>query len=111
MIVSNTLNLKEILKIYLIEQNIYPNHQHEWKSITVIYHAMSLTTTSMALDKCRESKGLKRFTDKKRQKNNNTFIKVINFSSCAIYLCTWWVLYKVPYLSNNKSGTHPVLEM
>ena len=29
MIVSNTLNLKEILKIYLIEQNIYPNHQHE----------------------------------------------------------------------------------
>ena len=31
--VSNTLNVKEILKIYLIEQNIYimyPNHQEEW---------------------------------------------------------------------------------
>jgi hypothetical protein len=30
--VSNTLNVKEILKIYLIEQNIYimyPNHQEE----------------------------------------------------------------------------------
>jgi hypothetical protein len=26
-IVSNTLNVKEILKIYLIEQKIYPNHQ------------------------------------------------------------------------------------
>jgi len=25
-IVSNTLNVKEILKIYLIEQKIYPNH-------------------------------------------------------------------------------------
>jgi hypothetical protein len=26
---SNTLNVKEILKIYLIEQKIYPNHQDE----------------------------------------------------------------------------------
>ena len=30
MIVNNTLNVKEILKIYLIEQKIYPNHQDEW---------------------------------------------------------------------------------
>ena len=29
-IVSNTLNAKEILKIYLIEQKIYTNHQDEW---------------------------------------------------------------------------------
>ena len=29
MIVSNTLNVKEILKIYFIEQKIYPNHQDE----------------------------------------------------------------------------------
>jgi hypothetical protein len=29
-IASNTLNTKEILKIYLIEQKIYPNHQDEW---------------------------------------------------------------------------------
>jgi len=28
-IVSNTLNVKEILKIYFIEQKIYPNHQDE----------------------------------------------------------------------------------
>jgi hypothetical protein len=27
---SNTLNVKEILKIYLIEQDIYLNHQDEW---------------------------------------------------------------------------------
>jgi hypothetical protein len=27
---SNTLNVKEILKIYLIEQKIHPNHQDEW---------------------------------------------------------------------------------
>jgi hypothetical protein len=33
-IVSNILNVKEILKIYLIEQKIYPNHQDEW----YIYH-------------------------------------------------------------------------
>ena len=32
---SNTLNVKEILKIYLIEQKIYPNHQDEW----YIYHS------------------------------------------------------------------------
>jgi hypothetical protein len=41
-------------------------------------------TTSMTLDKCRESKGLKRFTFKyrqQRQKNNNTFIKVINIAA------------------------------
>ena len=35
MIVSNTLNVKEILKIYLIEQKIYPNHQDEW----YVYHS------------------------------------------------------------------------
>ena len=31
MIVSNTLNVKEVLKIpvFLIEQKIYPNHQEE----------------------------------------------------------------------------------
>jgi hypothetical protein len=28
-IVSNTLNVKEILGIYLIEQKIYPNHGEE----------------------------------------------------------------------------------
>jgi hypothetical protein len=28
-IVSNTLNVKEILRIYLIEQKIYPNHGEE----------------------------------------------------------------------------------
>jgi len=28
-IVSNTLNVKEILRIYLIEQKIYPNHRDE----------------------------------------------------------------------------------
>jgi hypothetical protein len=28
-IVTNTLNVKEILKIYLIEQKIYSNHQDE----------------------------------------------------------------------------------
>jgi len=28
-IVSNTVNVKEILKIYLIEQKIYPNHSDE----------------------------------------------------------------------------------
>jgi len=28
-VVSSTLNVKEILKIYLIEQKIYPNHQEE----------------------------------------------------------------------------------
>ena len=28
-IVSNTLNVKEIVKIYLIEQKIYPNHRDE----------------------------------------------------------------------------------
>ena len=28
-IASNTLNVKEILKIYLIEQKIHPNHQDE----------------------------------------------------------------------------------
>jgi len=28
-ITSNSLNVKEILKIYLIEQKIYPNHQDE----------------------------------------------------------------------------------
>jgi hypothetical protein len=27
---SNTLNVDEILKIYLIEQKIYPYHQDEW---------------------------------------------------------------------------------
>ena len=27
---SNTLNVKDILKIYLIEQKIYPNQQAEW---------------------------------------------------------------------------------
>jgi len=47
-IASNTLNVKEILKIhvYLIEKNIYPNHQitnMSDMSIKVIYHAMSLT--------------------------------------------------------------------
>jgi hypothetical protein len=26
---SNTLNVKQILKIYSIEQKIYPNHQDE----------------------------------------------------------------------------------
>jgi hypothetical protein len=36
-IVSNTLYVKEILKIYLIEQKIhvYPNHQDEW----YVYHS------------------------------------------------------------------------
>jgi hypothetical protein len=29
MIVSNTLNVQGILKTYLIEQKIYPNHQDE----------------------------------------------------------------------------------
>ena len=38
-----TLNVKDILKIYLIEQKIYPNHQDGDTSITVIYHGMSLT--------------------------------------------------------------------
>ena len=44
MIVSNTLNVKEILKIYLIEQKIYiPITKMSDTFITVIYHAMSLT--------------------------------------------------------------------
>jgi len=36
-IVNNTLNVKEILKIhvYSIEQKIYPNHQDEW----YVYHS------------------------------------------------------------------------
>jgi hypothetical protein len=34
-IVSNTLNVKEIVKIYLIEQKIYPNHRDEW----YVYHS------------------------------------------------------------------------
>ena len=34
-VVSNTLNVKEILKIYLIEQKIYPNYQDEW----YVYHS------------------------------------------------------------------------
>jgi hypothetical protein len=33
--VSNTLNVKDILKIYLIEQKIYPNQQVEW----YVYHS------------------------------------------------------------------------
>jgi hypothetical protein len=33
--VSNTLNVKEMLKIYLIEQKIYLNHQDEW----YVYHS------------------------------------------------------------------------
>ena len=44
-IVSNTLKVKEILKIhvFLIGQKIYPCHSDKWYiSITVIYHAMSL---------------------------------------------------------------------
>jgi hypothetical protein len=32
---SNTLNVDEILKIYLIEQKIYPYHQDEW----YVYHS------------------------------------------------------------------------
>jgi hypothetical protein len=44
-IVSNTLNVIEILKIYLIEQKIYPNHQDEW----YIYHSMSLTVLYLSL--------------------------------------------------------------
>ena len=47
MIVSNTLNAKEILKIYLIEQKIYIQiTKMSDMSITVIYHdtfCMSLT--------------------------------------------------------------------
>jgi hypothetical protein len=34
-IVSNTLKIKEITKIYLIEQKIYPNHENEW----YVYHS------------------------------------------------------------------------
>jgi len=47
-------------------------------------------TTDMTIDKCRESKGLKRCTFKygqggpKKKTNNSTFIKAINYSSCAI---------------------------
>jgi hypothetical protein len=48
---SNTLNAKEILKIYLIEQKIYPNHQDEWYILsqwfTKMYHAISLTVLYM----------------------------------------------------------------
>jgi hypothetical protein len=43
-IVSSTLNVKEILKIYLIEQKIYIQiTKMSDASITVIYHSMSLT--------------------------------------------------------------------
>ena len=43
-IVSNTQNAKKNLKIYLIEQKIYPFHHDEcyMESITVIYHATYL---------------------------------------------------------------------
>jgi 5-methylthioribose kinase len=34
-IVSNTLKVKEILRIYLIEQKIYPNHRDE----LYVYHS------------------------------------------------------------------------
>ena len=43
-IVSSTLNVKEILKIYLIEQKIYIHiTKMSDASITVIYHSMTLT--------------------------------------------------------------------
>ena len=52
-IVSNTLNAKEILKIYLIEQKIYPNHQDEWYILsqwfTKMYNAISLTVLYMCI--------------------------------------------------------------
>jgi hypothetical protein len=32
---SNTLHVKEIVKIYLIEQNIYPSNQDKW----YVYHS------------------------------------------------------------------------
>jgi hypothetical protein len=44
MIVSNTLNVKEILKIYLIEQKIQITKMSDM-SITVIYHATCMSLT------------------------------------------------------------------
>ena len=38
------------MKIYLIEQKIYPNHKDECITIIVIYHAMSLTVLYIDID-------------------------------------------------------------
>jgi len=47
-IVSNSLNVKEILKIYLIEQKIYIQiTKMSDMSIRVIYHGISLTVLYM----------------------------------------------------------------
>jgi hypothetical protein len=49
-IVSNTVNVKEIFKIYLIEEKIYPITKMSDTSITVIYHGMSLIVLYVSYD-------------------------------------------------------------
>ena len=55
MIVSNTLNAKEILKIYLIEQKIYTNHQDEWYILSQWFIMLCLWLYCISITKMRDT--------------------------------------------------------
>jgi hypothetical protein len=54
-IVSNTLNAKEILKIYLIEQKIYTNHQDEWYILSQWFIMLCLWLYCISITKMRDT--------------------------------------------------------
>ena len=78
-IVSNTLNVKEILKIYLNKQKIYPNHQDEW----YVYHS----DLSWYVSDCTVSVSLRR---------------VIRLSQWFIMVCLWLHCISITKMSDTS---------
>ena len=75
MIISYTLNEKEILKIYLIGQKIYPNHLDEW----YVYHSdLSRYVSDCTVHLCYSIKLMKLF-----------ITLSCHWIGCK-FVCYWW---------------------